>query len=109
MGEPYSEEQLKQQSERDKAVKPYEWTDGHGNKQKREFTQREAQDRQREMERRMRKTRQLAAGYKAGGNGGEYKAQKLKFRNQRKEYERFSEAMGLRTQMNRVTVDGLKI
>ena len=105
---PPSEEELAEQRKRDKATKSYTWKDRRGNEHTRDFTLRDAFDRQRELERSMRFTRKQAAAMKAAGQMPEYTALKAKIRTQRAEYQKFSAAMGIKPDWERVYMDGIK-
>jgi len=102
-----TEEQLAAQHERDTNTKPYKWTDKRGVDHEKDFTLRNALDRQREMERAMRATRKEAVLMKNAGMTDEYTALKAKFQAQSDEYKRFSAAMEIIEQRNRIFIDGL--
>jgi len=103
----YSDEEIAEQQEKDKEITEWETTDRKGNKVVNEYTRYKATQEQRRMERIMRKTRALAVGYKSGGNMDAYTETKSKYKAQRAEYKKFSEAMSLQPQWERVYVDGL--
>lgn len=104
---PPSKEELKAQYKRDTETKHYKWKDNRGVEHEREFTYRDALDRQRELERQMRNTRARAMGYKAGGLEEEYTIQKARYQSQRAEYKKFSNFMGIDTNYERIYMDGL--
>lgn len=103
----YTPEELEAQHNRDIATTPYKWRDSRGVAHERDFTIRDALDRQRELERRMRDTRREAKMQQVAGQDDEYNSLKARYRKQSAEYKRFSGAMGIHEQRERVYVDGL--
>lgn len=104
---PLSKEQLQQLREEAEKTTHYKWTDTRGVEHERDFTLRDALDRQRELERAMRLTRSRANAMKHAGQDDEYTTLKGHYRRQRAEYRRFSRAMGITEQWERVYMDGL--
>lgn len=104
---PPSEEELEEQHKRDIETKHYVWKDKRGVEHERDFTLRDALDRQREMERNMRDTRKQAAAMKAAGLTDEHTALRARYRAQSAEYKRFSGEMGIIEQRERIYMDGL--
>lgn len=104
---PPTAEELAEQHARDKATKPYKWTDKRGKEHEKDFTMRDALDRQREMERRMRQTRKEAKALETAGLTDDATALKIRYRSQLREYEKFSKVMGIITQKNRIYMDGI--
>jgi Phage minor capsid protein 2. len=73
-----------------------------------EYTKYEAKQMQRKMESSMRTTRLKAHGYEAAGLEDDLQVAKAKYQSQRQAYAKFSKAMGLQTEHERIYVDGLK-
>lgn len=67
----------------------------------------QARQKQRQLERTMRKLRLEAVGYKEAGNDKLYKQKKTRYYSYRRRYIEFSEAMGLKLEFERVYYDRL--
>lgn len=104
---PLSDAQLAEQRKRDLETKKYSWRDLRGVKWEREFTYREALDRQREMERQMRITRSNLNLLRQLGLKEPYQDEYNRYRAQSAEYTRFAESMGIDEQRERIYVDGI--
>lgn len=104
---PPSEEELAEQRRRDTTTKPYTFKNKKGEEVTKEYTYYEATQEQRRQERLMRDIRKQAAAMKAAGITEEHTALKARYRAQTAEYKRFSEAMGIIEQRERVYMDGL--
>jgi len=104
---PPSEEELAEQHKRDTKTKHYKRKDSRGVERERDFTLRDALDRQRDLERQMKDTRKQAVAMKTAEQTGEYTALKARYQVQSAEYKRFSEAMGIVEQRERIYMDGL--
>lgn len=73
-----------------------------------EYNAYEARQKQRQMETAMRAQRAKVRGLERGGaDPMDVTIAKARYQGQLAEYKRFSDAMGLKTQMNRVYIDGL--
>lgn len=99
---PYTDEEREEHQNKERAKTEYEWVDNLGRRHKRGFTLREALDRQREIERQMRKSLSMGLSMEEAGNQKGYGEARSLYYTQLKEYKRFSEAMGIKPQMDRV-------
>jgi hypothetical protein len=106
----YTDRQLSEMQTAENAIHAYDTIDRSGKPVTKEYTLRGIADRMRDMERQMRKTRQRVAGYKAGGLDEDAAAERAKYHNQRREYERFCKhfgELGFYPEWNRIINDGL--
>jgi len=104
---PPSETELQEQRERDTTTKPYTSKNRQGEDVTKEYTRYEANQEQRRQEREMRYTRRRAVAMKEAGQDTEYIALRARYTSQRREYERFSDAMSIQPKWGRITIDGL--
>lgn len=104
---PPTEAELAEMERKELETTHYKWKDARGVEHERDFTLRDALDRQRNMESQMRITRSEARAQKEAGQDAEYAALKRRYSAQRKEYRLFSEAMNIEPDWGRITVDGL--
>lgn len=102
-----SQKELEQQDIKDAETTRYTWIDARGVKHDRLFTLREALDRQRSFERAMRSTRAEIKAQEAAGQGEEVAVLRARYKSQSSEYRRFSAAIGIKEQRNRIYMDGL--
>lgn len=104
---PPTEAELQAQHERDIVTKHYKWTDSRGVEHERDFTYRDALDRQRLLERRMRDTRKTAKAFESTGQNEESNIYRKRYVKQLREYKNFSKEMSIDLQLERVYVDSL--
>ena len=71
-----------------------------------EYTLYQANQEQRRMERQIRQTKRELIGYKASGLEEDFKNSSIKLQQQKKEYNNFSNAMGIRPKKERQQVNG---
>lgn len=94
----YSDERLAELEASELETKEYEG---------KEFTPYEARQKQRQLERTMRKVRLEAVGYKQAGDDKRYLQKKARYYSYRRRYQEFSKEMGLKTEYQRVYYDRL--
>lgn len=94
----WTDEQLAKFEEQEKQTTEYEG---------KEYTPYEARQKQRQLERTMRKVRLEAVGYKAQDNMKMYNQKKARYYSYRRRYQEFSKEMGLKLEYQRVYYDRL--
>lgn len=103
----YSPEKLAEMNAKNAETKEYKYNDRNGVEQVKHLTLRDQLDKQRDMERQMRKVRASAVSFKAAELDADYLMAKGRYYAMRDEYKKFSDKMGIDTQFERVYIDGL--
>lgn len=103
----YSKADIRERNAKNAETTHYKWTDSRGVKHERDFTLRDALDRQNEQIRQMRLTRKEMFGMDKAGMSKEYNALKSRYRLQMKQYKDFAGEMNIGLRNSNIWMDSL--